>query len=79
SAFLFESRAAPGLANTGLFTLSVIHIFPPRDCHVELNWALPLRGRSAVLRIEPLRVSPLRAAATNASGLRPPRFACDDI
>ncbi|WP_204271148.1 hypothetical protein, partial [Escherichia coli] len=71
----FESRAAPGLANTGLFTLSVIHIFPPRDCHVELNWALPLRGRSAVLRIEPLRVSPLRAAATNASGLRPPRFA----
>ncbi|GHN94414.1 hypothetical protein MY006_50510 [Escherichia coli] len=28
-----------------------------------------------MLRIEPLRVSPLRAAATNASGLRPPRSA----
>ncbi|EBK3897048.1 hypothetical protein DKN63_23830 [Salmonella enterica] len=28
-----------------------------------------------MLRIEPLRVSPLRAAAANASGLRPPRSA----
>ncbi len=28
-----------------------------------------------LVRIEPLRVSPLRAAATNASGLRPPRSA----
>ena len=39
----------------------------------------PLRGRSAVLRIEPLRVSPLRAAVTDASGLRPPRSAWQPI
>jgi hypothetical protein len=32
-----------------------------RDCHDELKRALPLRGRSAVLRFEPVPVSPAYA------------------
>nr|AXQ86712.1 hypothetical protein pECSIC9_00024 [Escherichia coli] len=47
-----------------------------RDCHDELKRALPLRGRSAVLRFEPVPVSPRlrgrRPLMPPAFGLRAP-------
>ena len=50
--------------------IGIAHAEPQRKA-----LAFPLRGRSVVLRIEPLRVSPLRATATNVSVLCTPRSA----